>query len=845
MEKMKLIKNKKGFYPLYTALGLVVVLVVFSIAIQWNNQGDKDFLSHVDYISYLKIRHNVENIRETVVSSIRDEVYDSVMEIGTIRDGTINSYLEGSKDGGWKSIVDFLKNNSVSDVNRVISTIADYSDGYQSTFVFEDGVNVTIGYLKPNDLEIVEIDGSMGIVVTLPEVITNRYNGWEAQISRSNITIPLGIRLKDMYERAWEFHNSYEETVGWAVTLALYARAYMAAYQSKEKGAFLKVAHYDFDPVAALLFGDINIVTNIAKDPKSLLDIGAVPAATWYVEWQTLSEPSFLPPGIDLTSGEDERKAQDAISGNLNFVDLQEEVCGDVNLTPQQREDCKSLYDSDRLSDILDSTRRKLNDMEDVLEEIDEWLDKYDVEEYHSEYEDCREGRDDCRDRYERCEERERPDCDEDYDWCRKKHSRERCHLKAMDALFGNTNCDEFRDDATEIIATLTENLDDDLPDLIEEAREEYTNDLSDVDPRVEEKFEENENETGLSETENLIDGSKEAKEELADILETRLTESAINDQACEIDQPVNCEFDKDCERDEKCDVRCRGPDCPSGNSNYECLGNHEVGRRTYTCRIRDDEGDWEDVSVSIDQCDCQCRPSLGFLGDINEGFEDIRAAVEQTVRTLEMQVENLQKQLESQQKSEEFKELVEGLNAQVEGYDIISRIDPSYVKFDTGLDGWKQYIPGDYWQKDEGVCGDSAESAVLYTAQIAAAMLASFFTAGVASPLVAYAKDFFPVIIESEVSFNLTESIIDDSSRIILTNLGSSGGRLGGMGDPQLYTYAPFEFKIYKNRHFNTGATSFNRVVVYVYLPAVKGGGLKRVLEGLSSCGNAINCES
>ena len=32
-----------------------------------------------------------------------------------------------------------------------------------------------------------------------------------------------------------------------------------------------------------------------------------------------------------------------------------------------------------------------------------------------------------------------------------------------------------------------------------------------------------------------------------------------------------------------------------------------------------------------------------------------------------------------------------------------------------------KQYIPSGYWQKDEGICGDSAESVVLYTAQIAA----------------------------------------------------------------------------------------------------------------------------
>ena len=36
------------------------------------------------------------------------------------------------------------------------------------------------------------------------------------------------------------------------------------------------------------------------KDMDSVLDIGAIPAATWLAEWEYLSEPGFLPAPADL-----------------------------------------------------------------------------------------------------------------------------------------------------------------------------------------------------------------------------------------------------------------------------------------------------------------------------------------------------------------------------------------------------------------------------------------------------------------------------------------------------------------------------------------------------------------
>jgi len=76
-------------------------------------------------------------------------------------------------------------------------------------------------------------------------------------------------------------------------------------------------------------------------------------------------------------------------------------------------------------------------------------------------------------------------------------------------------------------------------------------------------------------------------------------------------------------------------------------------------------------------------------------------------------------------------------------------------------------------------------------------------------------------------VKYNLTETLIDDANRVVLRNIGGEGG--------ELYTYAPFEFEIYKNRQFSIGSATGGRVIVYVYLPAVKGG-LQRIMDGLAS---------
>jgi len=194
--------NRRGFYPLFTTLGLVLVIMVVAIVIQWNSGEAKAYDAHTDRLSWLRINNAVGNVKTMIASSLRDLFYGAVMKTGKISPGeTINKYLNSSKEGGWNQIVSDIRIAVSQGFNDAIPNIADYSNGHQSTFAFEEGINITIGELTGDNLDITETkDGVVGIV-QLPIAVTNRYQGWEATLFEANITIPLNMRLKDMYGR--------------------------------------------------------------------------------------------------------------------------------------------------------------------------------------------------------------------------------------------------------------------------------------------------------------------------------------------------------------------------------------------------------------------------------------------------------------------------------------------------------------------------------------------------------------------------------------------------------------------------------------------------------------------
>ncbi len=820
--------GKKGFYPLFTTLGLLMILMVISLTIQWNAGEDSSYSAHIDRLSWLKINSAVANVRTMISSSLKDTLYNAIMDTGKLENGTVNKYLLLSKEQGWKRIVDDVRAAVSTGFNSEIPKLADYYDGYQSTFVFEEGINVTLGELTENDLDIVETDDGLLGVARMPLTVTNRYRGWEAMLFEANLTIPLEIRLKDVFERAWDFHTNYPSTAQWTFTGALYARAYLNAYAST-RGPLLKEAHYDFDPVATLLFGDLETVEAFGKDAGSALDIGAIPAATWLAEWKYLSEPSFLPAGFDMAS-QDASKARNAITNSYRMGEIEEEACR--NATDKAR--CKSLYDPETLRSELAVLKDKMDAFKEIADDMASWLTTHDgkamvaylackscYEEFQVCYSAChsKKCRNSCRDKRDRCEE--------DYD-DRGRDKKVVCQQKQLAKMRINSmSCDEFRDDATEIVGGAVEALGEldagACRGELDYARD-YTDRLPGTDTRVRAQFYDNEEDFGFDETDDYCRDSIKSLDDLRSLwYGGAISEDAIDDSKCGRAKG-DCINDADCTTSNDCDITCSYPACMSGSS-YDCIGDAGLGySRTVTCRL---SGQIE--SESIAQCTCRCRVSVKLLIRLNKDFRDIYAYVSKTAKALEESYDAMKGQLTAREKSNELRVAADKLETNEAGYDVFSRMDPELVKYDKGkfVGGNECYFNPTFIDRDNGICGDSVESGITYTIQIAAAALTAMFSGGLATPLLTYAKDFFPMFIESEVKYNLTETIIDDANRVVLRNVGGEGG--------ELYTYAPFEFEIYKDRQFGIGSATAGRIIVYVYLPAVKGG-LQRIMDGLAS---------
>lgn len=830
--------NRKGFYPLFTTLGLVLILMAVGLSLQWGSQEDRGYDAHIDRLSWLKVNHAVSNVKSILSSLLREGFYSAIAPVGEIRNGTVNGYLTGSKEEGWQRIVEDVKSRASLTLSESLPGLADYSDGRQSFFQLEEGINITIGELVPESFSIVESgDEAIGIV-TLPMIATSDYQGWEATLFETNMSIPLGIRLKDMYERAWEFNKNYEENVKWLASGFIYARAYFNAYAGGS-GPFLEKGHFDFDPVGALLFGDYTTIKEFASSPLAVTDTGAVPVSTWAAETWYLSEPSFLPPGFDI-SKDDEEQLKAAISGAFASEEYTSGACN--NLSGADRADCQTLYDTGRLRGTIDYIKEQEDAYEAIADPVEEWLGTYDMTDYFNclscseertfcratcsaKLKTCRSKcttkacRTKCNTRYDNC----RDHCDEDYDNC-DPDQKEKCREKELDKLFPETQseCSGFRDNTKSLLSEVSDLMETIDPgqceDKVDYTRDAYTDD-ADAEGDAEENFEANNESYGLSQTEAACGAFVGALSDIESVLESDLDNTDISDSKCSKPSAKgDCLFDSECNDEDDCDVTCHLPACPGSGYSYECVGDKPLGYyKNYECEVCDDDGDCRDECDQIDQCTCRCRPSRGLLERLFEDLTTIDMYLQRVTTAIRENREAFEDQLERQENLEELKDKFEDTKAEKLGYDVFSRIDPDFVKYDPGIEK-KCYYGNEFADRENGICGDSVESIITYTIQVA---LASFVGA------TAFAADFFPMFFEAEAKYNLTETLIDDGNRVMLENVAGEGG--------ELYTYAPFEFQIYKNREFSLGSATFGRTIVYVYLKAVKGG-LNRVLDGLAS---------
>jgi hypothetical protein len=336
--------------------------------------------------------------------------------------------------------------------------------------------------------------------------------------------------------------------------------------------------------------------------------------------------------------------------------------------------------------------------------------------------------------------------------------------------------------------------------------------------------FENNEQELGVNQI--SCDAPIDAVNNLKIINQTRLIPSAIDNQYC-LDPYItgHCTNNPQCANPTaKCDLPCQYISCMPGNENYNCAGDEKISKESLECKYGTWSGSTATRTANVDLCTCYCRPSVDLIQDINQNLEEIYTYVKKTYDALNRNYIDKEGLMRSREETNKLADAVQNLRANQLGYDVTSRITPKYVKYDTG-DSPLCYINPTYEDREKGVCGNSKESFTVYAIQISAASLASILFPVAAPEIMRYATNFFPLIYETSVRYEITETLIDDGNRVALTNLATNG--------TELYTYAPLEFEIYKNQPIKLDSEIFGRIIVYIYLPKT---GLNKAVDGLIS---------
>ncbi|MFZ2455783.1 MAG: hypothetical protein WAX07_04850 [Candidatus Altiarchaeia archaeon] len=223
----------------------------------------------------------------------RYSVYPALWTIGHRMTGDKNYYLTLSEEEG----INAIKEDMSKDVaNRLNGYLLSASENQTIPYrIYVDQIPFTVNQINPEDIKVNESEDGMTFSVRMHVKTSYKDMRYE---DTPTINVELPTRIIDMYRRAKKFDNEYETNVQWATTIALYMRAYVNGYNPTYEGSYLREGHITYDPIDTLLRADLKAFKNLSID--SITGVGSVPLTTWLTEWNTLGEPSFLPPGTDF-----------------------------------------------------------------------------------------------------------------------------------------------------------------------------------------------------------------------------------------------------------------------------------------------------------------------------------------------------------------------------------------------------------------------------------------------------------------------------------------------------------------------------------------------------------------
>jgi hypothetical protein len=782
---MKVLGDNKGAL-FYTLAGIMVIALVAVVAIHIMRTTYTP--KTADSLHVQKLGDAIYSLQSEIRVLAREAQYPAVWKAGhNVSESGVNYYLTLS-DGRKRLKKDLTKDFS-TELDRLLSERAFLTT--EDYYVIESsGINITVSRIDPS--EVVINESTEGLTATIPLHMRAKYRDIRYE-DHFNMSSETPVRIFDMFDRAKAFHENYSNNVQWATTIALYTRAYINGYDPTYTGSFLKEGHLAYDPLEQFLSGDIEAVKNFKLE--SIDDIGSIPVATWLTEWQYLSEPSFLPPSYDFSTGKD---------GNAKIVDLlkknydvdRSSDCG--TLTGDEKVQCEEYNDPVKIREKAEALKEERLKLQVISNKIGAWTPKT---------------TDTC-DVYKLESEIIINEVTEDF-------KKSRAEQRVLDPAISFTT-------GTQVNDKIEQNIDE-LKDV-----ESGVNSLIEI----------------LNNRLSKIGNDKCALPADMDCKCGKGPEDCDNSDDClECDNPscnkIGCSpggDDYSCSSYGTDDERFEVVDCEHKTCEEKCEGES----CTNEC-----ETEGTTKRVYIDQCNCQCHPRQVLIDNTNTELAVIKKKIDDRQGSLLDQENKLiARAATMEEAAKRYDELIELSSNSVQmQYDVRSDLDYANVKYFKETSTGSCYLSPNWAYRANGTCGDKTSSVGLYTAQVSAAVMCCAITQPCCGA-VQYATQWFPAIYHVEGYYNISEMLVDDKNRIMLHNIFAGGDDLYGMNvTPKLFTHVAPEFVIYKNYKVEVKPKTMDNILVYLYLPKIaqtspsKGGAVNKILssfEDLSCTGKS-----
>ncbi len=760
------IKNKGTMF--YTLIGIIVIIMVAVVAIHIMRTTYNPNLA--DEAEQDRFNNAIYDLHSQIPEIVSSAAYPVIWKAGHMMDSDgVNKYLNKSwsPEKGKEEMTKDLIQGFTEELN---AQLCNKSDNCTPTkYVFdENGIPVTVDPINDTDIKISQSGRGMSFNVTLH--MTSEYKEHYYD-NRFTMTTDTPTRLYDMYDKAKDFSDSYENDVRIANTLALYARGIGNAYGACN-GTLLNQGHFTHDPVDTFLRGDRKTLEELPKNPGDAVDLGAVPVATWVDETRFLTEPSYVPPGVDIGDGIPIDLIKNTLINGFDVKNKMDEQCKKLSDNQSQMEECLKDNDPDELWARYRGLIPEQEKVHAKLAAIDNW--------------------------------------------------------KMMYANTG-TECDKFKEQTLDIIAEVATLIQDvsgakDVRKTGDKnSQSDENNYNSSYKPSMDalagtiQSLSDNLSDLNTTQTFNLNNiGNSLCNQTEADCYYDNTREYRRHcNSVLEKGKPHECD---------SCSDGCNARECVGG-AYHTC--DNKPGEdsprdfRVYCEReVTDDDNKTTYVpyngSCSVETCTCQCHPDQDTLiTPITTDLYNIYEVFKTYDDNLLQLSEQVKKRASDMQASVDMVNSINQSTFLKEGYDVKSQINYRYVRFSEGSVSRSWCYPG-YSIKNAGICGNKDLSITTYTIQVGIGALLALSVG--CQPCIDFTYNTFPAIYTSEeVNYTINEKIVDDRNRIMLHNIFAGDDDLYGYNQTsKLFTHVAAEFVIYENKSVYTSSSA----IIPMYFP-------------------------